>query len=465
VDHASSNPYSPLDVAGPRPLDMVRGIRTMLRDPLSWLEQVVADHGDLVALPLPRTPVLLVNTPAGAGRVLRENHPNYTKQTVQYGALSLVTGAGLLTSDGPGWRRHRRVVQPAFHHAGLERVAEATVEAAQGLRRRWDAAGPGTALDADAATMETMLEVVGRSLFADDLAADSQRVVAAVDEALRLVLARARSPLAGLVPSRVPTPSRRRLRRAVATLDEVCAQIVRRRREEPARPAAPDCPASPEQTGNDVLSALLGSGLDDREIRDELVTLVIAGHETVASCLVWTLHLLATDQQAQKHLHAELDEVLAGRTPGWSDVRALVRTRAVIDESLRLYPPAWVISRRAVGADEIDGVAVPAGTLVLISPWLLHRRAQEWPDPRHFDPDRFLTPSAGSGRRDGYLPFGAGPRLCIGREFARTEATLVLAALLRDRAVRHPVDAPEPEVDALVTLRPRGGLPLLLDPR
>jgi len=446
--------YTPLDVDGPLPLDMIRGIPAMLRNPLGWLEQAVRIHGDLVALPLPRTPVLLVNTPSGARRVLQENHPNYTKQTVQYGALSLVTGAGLLTADGEPWRRHRRIMQPAFHHGGLDQVAAATLTATESLRRVWDDAPAGTPVDADAATMRAMLEVVGRTLFADDLAGHGERVVTAVDQALHVVLARARSPLANGPLARLPSLSRRRLRRSVATLDEVCAEVVHRRRRQGVEPE-----------DNDLLAVLLRASdeLSDREIRDELVTLVIAGHETVASSLTWTLHLLAGAPVVQKQLHAELDGVLSG-APRWADLPALTYTRAVVDESLRLYPPAWVITRRAINEDRIDDVTVPPGTLLLISPWLLHRREQTWPDPLRFDPSRFLGAEQ-SRRREGYLPFGAGPRLCIGRDFALVEATLVLAALLRDRTVRQPPGTGAPAVDALVTLRPRGGLPLLLDPR
>ncbi len=451
--------YTPLDVDGPLPLDMLRGVGSILRDPLSWLEQAVGRYGDLVAFPLPRTPVLLVNTASGARRVLQENHRNYTKQTVQYGALSLVTGAGLLTADGEPWRRHRRVVQPAFHHGGLDQVAEATAAGAEALRQSWDAAVPGRAVDADAATVRAMLDVVGRTLFADDLAGAGEQVVDAVDAALRVVLARARSPLAGGPLGRLPSPSRRRLRRAVATLDQVCAETIARRRATGLDPA-----------DGDLLAVLLRAAdqgeLTAREVRDELVTLVIAGHETVASALTWTLHLLAGAPAVQARLQAELDQVLDGREPGWKDLPQLDYTRAVIDESLRLYPPAWVITRRSAGPDRIDQVEVPAGTLILISPWLLHRDPVHWPDPVRFDPDRFLDPGPEQGRRTpGYLPFGAGPRLCVGRDFALVEATLMLAALLRDRTVRRPPGAVEPRVDALVTLRPRGGLPLLMRSR
>jgi cytochrome P450 len=425
---------------------MMRGVPAIMRDPLTWLRQCVRRHGDLVAFPLPRSAVLLVNTPAGARRVLQENHRNYTKETIQYGALSLVTGEGLLTSDGEAWRSHRRVMQPAFHHGGLDGVAAHTLAAARSLKSRWDDVSPAP-VDVDAATMRAMLEVVGRTLLNGDLtdSGDAERVVHAVEEALSVVLARAKTPL--------PMWASRRLRRARATLDEVCATVIARRRA-----------AGVDDEDGDLLALLLRSGLTDHEIRNELVTLVIAGHETVASALTWSLYLLAANPAVQEQLHRELDEVLGDRSPAWPDLARLPYTRAVVDESLRLYPPAWIITRRSVAEDTLDGVTIPARTLVLVSPWLLHRRADVFPAPEVFDPARFLD---GPGRsvRGEYVPFGLGPRLCIGRDFALVEAVLTVAELLRDRAVELPAGAREPKVDALVTLRPKGGLRMILRPR
>jgi cytochrome P450 len=425
---------------------MVRDVPAIRRDPLSYLARTVARHGDLVAFPMPRTPVLLVNTVAGARRVLVENHGAYSKRTVQYGALSMVTGAGLLTADGELWRSRRRIDQPAFHHSSLDAVAVEAVRAAERLRAAWP--DGGAVVDVDAAALQATLEVVGRTLFGADVGSGGERVVAAVLEALEVVVSRARTP----VPGWLPTPSGRRLARAVRTLDEACAAVVAQRRRDGV-------------AGEDLLALLLRAAdtgtVDARAVRDELVTMVIAGHETVASALTWTLHLLATHPAAQQRLHAELDAVLAGREPAWGDLPALTWTRAVVDEALRLFPPAWVLSRRALTDDVVDGVAVPSGTVVILSPWLLHRRADVFADPERFDPERFGGPAARQVPRGAYLPFGAGPRQCIGRDFALVETVLVLAALLRDRVVL-PVPGRSPRVDALVTLRPRGGLPLRL---
>jgi cytochrome P450 len=463
--------YTPLDVDGPLPWHMVAAVPAIRRDPLAFLQRTVARYGDLVAFPMPRTPVLLVNDPDAVRRVLVENPRAWSKATVQYGALSAVTGSGLLTSDGEEWRRRRRIAQPAFHHGTLDVVAQQSVAAGRRVAGHWRRAlaevparaGAGAVVDVDAACLRATLEVVGRTLFDADLAADGERVVAAVHEALEVVVARARLPR----PAWLPLPSHRRLARAVATLDETCARVVRARR---ARGLADDA--------TDLLALLLRSadaesesesehgGLTDQQVRDELVTLVIAGHETVATALAWACQLLAEHPDVQAAVHAELDDALRpGEDPTWADLRALALTRRVVDEALRLYPPAWVVSRRSTEPDVLAGVAVPAGTLVIVSPWLLHRRPQAWPDAERFDPDRFAVPSRPT---TDYLPFGAGPRLCIGRDFALVEAVLALAVLLREHRlepVRRGGAVVRPAAEALVTLRPRGGLPLVVGRR
>ncbi|GAB7193309.1 cytochrome P450 [Kineococcus sp. NUM-3379] len=445
--------YTSLQADGPTPWEMVRAVPAIRRSAVDFLTGLVRRHGDVVAFPLPRTHVLLLNDPAGVRRVLVDNARSYGRDTIQYGALSAVTGQGLLTSDGETWRRHRRVVQPAFHHGRLDAVARQAGVAARRVRARWAQAGPQEPVDVAEGLFAAALEVVGHLLADTDLAGEAlapaaHRLVAAVEEALAAVVAGASSP----VPASWPTPRRRRLRRAVARVDEVCELLVRLRRE---------AGVGPDDT--DVLALLLRAGLPPGQVRDELVTFVVAGHETVASALTWTLHLLARHPGEQARLHAELDAVLGGpggREPGWDDLQALPFTRAVLEESLRLYPPAWVVTRRALADDVVAGVPVPAGTLVIVCTWALHRHPALWEDPEAFRPGRFLE----RVRREGYVPFGAGPRLCIGRDVALVEGVLVLASLLRDHALR-PAPGPEPRVESLVTLRPAGGMPLLVSAR
>ncbi|WP_432549132.1 cytochrome P450 [Kineococcus arenarius] len=441
--------YTPLETDGPLPWEMVRSVPAIRRAPHEFLAGLVRRYGDTAAVPLPRTPVLVLNDPAGVRRVLVDNARGYGKATVQYTALAAVTGPGLLAGDGPTWRSHRRTLQPAFHHGSLDAVAEHAVGAARTLRAEVDALPPGRALDVVGAVSRASLEVVGRTLAAADLSGVAPRLVDAVGEALELVVARAASP----VPASWPTRSRRALAAAVAEIDEVCARVLAERR---ARGVAPDA--------TDVVALMLNAGMGPQEVRDELVTFVVAGHETVASSLTWTLDLLAREPSAQRRLQAELAAVLgppgAAREPRWEDLPRLRYARAVVDESLRLYPPAWVITRRALADDVLAGVPVPAGTLVIVSTWALHRHPGAWPAPEQFRPERFLD----APRRDAYAPFGAGPRQCIGRDLALVEEVFVLAALLRDRAVR-PVPGRRAQVEALVSLRPRGGLELFVEPR
>ncbi len=441
-------PPTPL-APGPDGPMMLRKLPLILGDTLGFLRWCTEAYGHVVAFPLPSLPVLLVDDPAAARHILVDNHRNWDKGTIQYRTLGLVTGEGLLTSDGETWRRSRRLAQPAFHHGTVERTAEHTVTAGRALTRRWEGLPHGTRVDVAEDMMATTLEVFGASLFGADHGADGDRLVRAVLRALDVVVRRARSPVTA--PAAVPTPGNLRLRRALATLDASVASILSQHAARPRGDRA------------DLLSMLLGArdgsaGLTPRQVRDEIVTLVIAGHETVASSLTWTWHLLATHPEAEARLHAELDAVLGGRPPRFADLPHLRVTRQVVEESLRLYPPAWVITRRSLGPDEVAGLAVPAGTLVLISPYVLHRHPGWWADPDAFRPERFAG-GAEDAIRQAYLPFGAGPRLCIGRDFALLEATLLLATLAQ-RFTLTPAGLRPPRLLAQVTIQPRGGLPM-----
>jgi cytochrome P450 len=253
------------------------------------------------------------------------------------------------------------------------------------------------------------------------------------------------------LPSWVPTTAHRRLRAAVHELDSLCRELTTERR---ARGVG--------EHDSDLLGLLIAAGLDDDGIRDELVTMVVAGHETVASALTWTLMLLAENPGAQDRLRAEVRGLDAAPSP-MRLREELPWTRAVIDESLRLFPPGWVVSRRAAEPDVVAGQPVPAGTIAIISPWLLHRHATSWPDPLAFTPERFLGDVSTVARPD-YVPFGLGPRLCIGRDFALVELAVVLSGLLRDHEVTLPLGWQRPAINAYVTLRPRGGLRLRVRP-
>jgi cytochrome P450 len=233
--------------------------------------------------------------------------------------------------------------------------------------------------------------------------------------------------------------------------------MVGARREALRRGAGPETP--------DLLAMLMASeGFDDRQLRDEIVTLIVAGHETVATSLTWTWHLLGQNREVRDKLIAEVDEVLKGERPRFEHLSQLIYTRQVIDESLRLYPPAWVISRRALINGDVMGVEVPAGSYVFVSPYVLHRTKEYWPDPQTFNPERFAAGAGEQNARFTYIPFGAGPNLCIGRDLALMEAVLVVAAVA-STCTLDPVIGHQVKLDPLVTIRPHGGLPMVLKKR
>jgi cytochrome P450 len=437
---------------------MLRHAVEMSRDPLAFLQRCAVELGPVAELPVPGHRVLVVTSPGGTLRVLQGNHKGYGKDTVQYRSLALVTGQGLLVSDGADWLDARRRVQPAFHSGLLDRVAAHCGAAVARLAARWDGAPEGAVVDVDAAMMRVTVEIVTGALLSQDRSgpaggADADRLVGAVVDALAGVLARARNPLP--LPLGVPTPGNVRMRRAVRRLDDEVDAMLRARTAGGAGPAT-----------DDVLSVLL-PGSTSSAVRDQVVTLVVAGHETVASALTWTCWLVAGDPAVAGRLAAEADDVLGGRPPCASDVARLGFARQVLDEALRLFPPAWVVSRKALVDDVVDGHDVPAGALVILSPYVLQRSAELWAHPERFDPGRFGPRTGGRpapSAREGYLPFGAGPRLCIGREVALTEGVLVLADLAR-RFTFTRAPAQRLRVDPAVTLRPAGGLPLALRDR
>lgn len=441
-------------VPGPTSWDMARVFRSVRADPLTFLGEVSQRFGDTVSFPVPGAPALLLNDPGDVKHVLQTSARSWGKDTVQYAALARVTGPGLLASAEPGWIEHRRLAAPAFHHQRLEAVGDEVRAAARTAiaARLAGTTGAGEVVDVAALTHAIGLDAVGRALFSTDLSDQAHDLLAATSESADLVVRLGRS----ILPRAEWTPTRTnlRLRAARRRLDAGAAAIITERRARNARAGAT------AHHGDDLLGLLLDSGMEDGEIRDELVTMVIAGHETVAAALAWTLMLLAEHPVAQQRVREELD-AHPGPVPLVGHRDRLPWTRAVVDEALRLYPPAWAISRRSHRDDQLGGRQVPAGTLAIISPWLVHRRPDLWPEPEAFRPERFLDGTA----RTGYLPFGQGPRLCIGREFALGEMVVVLAELLRDHRLELPGGRgswTRPVAEAKVAVHPRGGMPLVL---
>lgn len=445
---------TPATAPGPSGPQMLRAIRFINRDPLGFLQSMDRRYGSVVQFPIPSPPSYLVSEPDAVRRVLVSHNRSYDKDTIQYRSLSLVTGEGLLSTSGERWREQRRIVQPAFHRDSLDAIGRNAAQAADDLVARWGDISRGAVIDMDEAMMRAALEVVGRSLLGTDFSRDADRLARATLHALEVVVARARVPITP--PGWLPTPGSRRLSAAVSELDAAVADMIAAR--------------SASAPGGDMLQLLLNAmdgpdGIDAREVRDEIVSFMVAGHETVASALMWALWLVAGDAEVAEQLAAEADAVLGDRDATWEDLDRLPVARAVFDETMRLYPPVWLVTRRALADDVLGGRFIPAGSLVIMSPYVVHRDPALWEDPSAFRPQRFLDGSAPPASSHAFWPFGAGPRICVGKDFAYLEGILLLAGLARRVTVARPPGASEPRGVPLVTLRPLGALPMVVRAR
>ena len=442
----------------PRPAPHTPALQLLFRARSNWLESFGEDA--FVEPILERRLLwrrnLVVSDPAGIKHVLLDNAANYSKTAIARRLLEPGLGKGLITMEGDPWRRHRRIMAPAFDHQSVVAAVPAMAEAAAEVSARWDALPPGTVIDMAAEMRRATLRIIARTMFSTD----SSGIETLVSSSVERYQARLRPSLLDLVglPDWFPRLKQTWIARVVfadlaAALDRIIA----------AREAAPDA-ERPDLLTRLVTARDEGGTLTPAEIRAQVMTIFMAGHETTALALTWTWYLLAQHPAAQARLEAELASVLGGRPPRHDDLAQLAYTRMAIDESLRLYPPAHTMSRQALGPDEICGHRVRKGTILFIVPWLLHRHRRLWDDPDRFIPERFAPERAEARRRFAYLPFGAGPRICIGAAFALTEATVMLAALaqrFRPRLVPGQIIEP----CGLITLRPRHGLMMILERR
>ncbi|HEX7120588.1 MAG TPA: cytochrome P450 [Longimicrobiales bacterium] len=432
---------------GPRPQYPGQLIRALATDRLGLFAEM-ARHGDVAQISIRARPVVLLNHPDDIRRMLVTEQRSFVKGP-SLGRLKLLLGNGLLTNEGESHLRQRRLVQPAFHRERLATYAGMMTEYAERTGSRWR---HGETLDVHEEMMRLTLAVAARAFFDADVEGDAHYIGEALDLSLRL-FGYAILPLGSLIQY-APLPWVRDLRRARARTEELIQRLIRERR------------ARGEDRG-DLLSILIaardtagdGGGMTDRQLRDEIVTLMMAGHETTANALTWSWLLLSRHPHVETKLHAEIDRVLGDRPPEVSDLPKLTYTRSVLAEALRLYPPAWILERQAVADFEAGGYTIRRGSLLLASQYLVHRDPRWWPDPERFEPERWLTDAPPSRPKFAYFPFGGGTRICVGEHFAWMEGTLVLATLARRWHLRfeRPTD-PEPE--PLVTLRPKGGLPM-----
>ncbi|HXQ20097.1 MAG TPA: cytochrome P450 [Candidatus Acidoferrales bacterium] len=415
------------------------------RDPLAMLLWAAREYGDVARFDAWPLTAHLVFHPDHVKYVLQDNNRNYWKGDL-IGRVKPLIGEGLFTSEGDFWRRQRRLAQPAFHRERIESFATIMSTAGARLLDGWESiAAQAQPFDLMEQMSRVTLSIVGQALFGIDLTGEAADVGRAMLVALQFVSEEAFRFFPAWLA--LPTPRNLRFKRARAALDRVVLGIIDRRRQAAA--------------ADDLLAMLMeardaetGEGMSDRQLRDEIMTFVLAGHETTAVTLAWAWHLLAQHPEVADRLRHEVSTVLAGKAPTLTDLPRLQLTRRVIDETLRLYPPVPVISRETLAADEIAGYAIPAKTGVMLSPYVTHRHPALWPDPERFDPERFTPERCAARPRFAYFPFSGGPRLCIGNEFALMEATILLAMTAQRYRIES-VPGHTVQQELRVTLRPR----------
>jgi len=434
---------------GPPGRFLVGNALELSRNWMGCLTESAKKYGDAVLFRFFTVPICLLVHPDYIEHVLVTNQSNFVKSR-DYRVLSHVMGQGLLTAEGEAWKRQRKLVQPAFHHENIVEYGKVMVDCAARMLGAWK---DGVIRDIHKDMTHLTLEVVSRALFgatamdrADDVASGLQSMMEEFTW---------HANLSFILPDFLPLPVRPRLRRGIKLLDDVFYSIIHSRRVN-----------SPNH--DDLLGALLkmrhadGRPMTDRELRDEMMTLLLAGHETTAVALTWTWYLLALNKQAETKLHEEVDCVLGDREPGVEDIPRLRYTEWVIKESMRLYPPAWGIGRRALTDFEIGSFRLPAGTNIFLMQWITHRDGRFYLEPDRFMPERWDETVQGNNiPRFAYFPFGGGPRKCIGASFAMMEAVLLLATIAR----RFRLDlSPDARVELLpsLTLRPRFGIKMLV---
>jgi cytochrome P450 len=443
-------------IPGPRGLPFLGVLPGLRRDPLGTLIRAARDYGDVVALPAGPRRVYLVNHPDHIHRVLQDNHRNYGLPG-HYRMLRPVFGKALFTSEGESWRRQRDVLQPSFRLSALRELAPVVATEAERLLARFEQASAGGApVDVAEVTPEFTLNVASRALFGAELGDRAPGLARDV----RLLMEEATRRAMALVPFAADLPSarNRRFARALARLDTAVAGIVVARRQ-----------ASSPAHSADLLARLMAAADAERdadaaarELHDQVKMMLVSATATTANALTWTWYLLSRHPHAETRLRREVADVLGGGVPGAADLERLTYVRMAVQEALRLYPPTWRVARTALGPDTFGRYRIPAGAIIVFSPYLVHRHKDAWKSPDAFDPERFSAERSRGRPQFSYIPFGGGPRACIGAQLATMEAQIAVA-MAAQRFRMRPVVNFAVEIEAITTMRPRAGLWMRLE--
>jgi cytochrome P450 len=434
----------------PGPRDRLLGISFfghVRRAPLAFVAKVARDYGDFAFLRVGWVRLYLVNRPELIREILSTKVKSFRKVGRQMNALRKIEGEGLVVSDGDIWTRHRPLVQGSFHGRHMREYARVVVEH---TRRRLENWRPGETFDVAGEMNELALEIIARVVFGVDLADDAARL----RDAIHVARASMQKEMSAMfvVPDWLPLPSKLRQRRALRAVDRLIWDLIRQRRDAAG-------------ARNDMLGQMLaaaakvqsGAPVTEAEIRDEAATLFVAGHDTTSATMAWFWHVLAQNAEAERRAVEEVDAVLGDRPPSFDDVASLKYLEMAVKESMRLYPASsFLFGREAVQDVELGGYTLRRGSWIFIAPFVVHRDASFFPDPEKFEPLRFAPENAGTIPPYAYIPFGGGPRICIGNVFAIMEMVLVAATVLQKFRLR--LDQAQPKMELEVVLRPKGGL-------
>lgn len=429
---------------------LLGNLRQMIASPLQAFYDWQQEYGDLVSFRLAARQFYLFSHPKLVEQALIRQSDVFVKiyNPEKPTGLALILGQGLVTSQGDLWQRQRRLMQPVFQRSNVTTLLPQMVTAGNNMLGRWRQMGEGAQVNLSGEMMRLTLEVITQTMFSTSVLDKIEQIAPSLETLLRYAARTIANPLT--LPLYVPTPANRKFKQALGIIDDVIYGIIDQRR------AAP-------WDQNDLLDMLLkarddnsGEKMTDRQVRDEVITIFSAGHETTANLLSWTLYLLVRHPAALARLREELDRVLQGKIPDAEDLQQLVYTRAVLSESMRLRPPASFLLRKVSKDTEVDGYFLKAGRLAIFSIFNLHHHADFWPQPEQFDPERFLL---SQNRRYSFIPFGTGERICIGSHFALMESQLLLCMIIQHCDLQL-LDPGEVEIEMAITLRPKGGIPV-----
>ena len=449
-----------------RPIPTLKGLEAwrfaygFWQCPHRRLLELIMAHGDIVQVVFPLETFVFLGRSEYIEHVLHHRHQNYDKRTSAWQNVRQVWGEGLLVADGDKWRRQRQRMQPAFHQDALERFAAIVVEEAQRIGATWEsAAAAGESRDVFPDMLACAVRAIARAAFGAKVE-ETELIRHALGEIHEYI-----NPMSLVNLARIPSgvqrllnPEYRRFRRGVTEIHRILGEIIASR-------------LTGEQHRRDLLGMMMSARdeetsqpMTSAQLHDEMIGMLMAGHETTAIAATWAWHWLSQCPDAERELHRELDTVLAGRTPGYADLQRLPFTRMVFQEALRIAPPTWAVDRRALEDDEVDGYVIPRGAFVGFSAYVMHHLPGYWKDPDRFNPHRFSAEESAERPPYAYFPFGGGPRRCIGMRFALVEGQLILAVLAQSFAARRPQGS-RVEPIARTTLNPKGGLPMTVERR